>query len=228
MKHSLFTDLLDLFYPNLCNACNKPLLSGENLICLSCKFELPETGYHLIPENPVERIFMGRTPIERATSIYHFVKNGRIQSLLHQLKYRNKPELGHLLGQTMANRLDGSSFILGLDYIVPIPLHPKKLKARGYNQSELIAQGMATILNISLNTDGLKRNIHTDSQTRKSRFNRWLNVEKVFTVKDSCFSPNSHILLVDDVITTGSTIEAAASELSKLGHKISFCTLAIA
>lgn len=229
MKTSLFQDFIHLFYPAVCNGCSTPLLSGEHFVCLQCKSDLPVTNYHLINDNKMERLFTGRIQIERATAFVHFIKNGKVQSLLHHLKYKSNSNLGLHLGKMMALSLKDSSFYDDFDMIVPIPLHPKKLKTRGYNQSEKIAEGFSSISSIPLNNELLIRSTFTESQTRKSKFNRWQNVSSVFEVSGSSKTKGKHILLIDDVITTGSTLESAAALLTeKLNAKISIATFAIA
>lgn len=231
MIHPLLNDFIDLFYPQLCLGCERPLLKNENTICFHCKFGLPLTNFHKIPENKIHRLFIGRLQVQSATAYLHFVKNGIVQSLLHNLKYRNKPKLGIYLGQKAGFDLNADGFFDGVDIIIPIPLHPKKLIKRKYNQAEKIAVGLSETSGVILSTDLLLRAKHNETQTRKSRFNRWLNVEAIFALnpKKKEILKNKHILIVDDVITTGSTLEAAAILLeTELQAKISIFTLAIA
>lgn len=231
MIHPLLNDFIDLFYPQLCFGCKRPLLKNENTLCFHCKFGLPFTDFHKIPENKIQRLFTGRIQIIKATAYLHFVKNGIVQSLLHYLKYRNKPKLGIYLGKKAAKDLGKDGFFEGIDFIIPIPLHPKKFKKRKYNQAEKIALGLSEGSEVKLETNLLLRSKHNETQTRKSRFNRWLNVETIFTLnlQEKKDFKNKHFLMVDDVITTGSTIEAAAILLEKeLQAKISIFTIAIA
>lgn len=231
MKFSLLHDFLDLFYPQLCFGCERPLLKNENHLCFHCRFGLPITNFHKISENKIHRLFTGRIQIIKATAYLHFIKNGMVQSILHNLKYRNKPKLGIYLGKMAADDLKNDGFFQGIDLIIPIPLHPNKMKKRNYNQAEKIGFGMALCSGVAMDNNLLLRSVNNETQTRKSRFNRWLNVESIFVLNESkkMNFQNQHILLVDDVITTGSTIEAAAILLeNELHAKISIFTIAIA
>tara|TARA_R110002072_G_scaffold114541_11_gene244637 strand:- start:2932 stop:3627 length:696 start_codon:yes stop_codon:yes gene_type:complete len=231
MKYTLLNDLINLFYPDLCIACKLPLLRNESHLCLHCILGLPITNFHLIEENKIHRLFTGRIPAKNATAYLHFIKNGIVQSILHQLKYQDKPALGVYLGKIAGKDLKRQGFFHQIDYIIPIPLHPKKLKTRKYNQAEKIALGLSMASKLDLENNLLIRSTHNETQTRKSRFNRWLNVESIFEIGNVPIHKfkSKHILIVDDVLTTGSTIEAAAVVLmEKLNVKISIFTLAIA
>lgn len=228
MKTLWLQDFIDLLYPSTCSGCDSPLVKGEKLLCLSCKLELPKTNFHQLENNIVERSFIGKHPVQKATSYLYFVKNGIVQSIMHQLKYGDKPEIGVLLGKMAGFELK-NSFFKGIDCLIPIPLHPKKLKKRGYNQSERIALGIELSTDIPCKTSVLIRSTFNETQTRKSRFNRWLNVEAIFEIDNALSMENKHVLLIDDVITTGSTIEAAVNQLKEIkGIHISVFTLAFA
>ena len=227
MKLTLLEDLLDLFYPACCAGCDSPLVGGEDIICVQCQLELPHTNFHEIPNNPIDRLFTGRVPIEKSAAFLHFVKNGIVQNLLHKLKYKNQPQLGVLLGKLAGYHLSKKRFFDHIDCILPIPLHPKKLKKRGYNQSEMIVKGLAAATALPYHLNILKRVMYNDTQTRKARFDRWLNVETIFGLDNGSLLSNKHILLVDDVITTGSTLESAVTKLLQLnGAKVSIFVLA--
>lgn len=210
-------------------ACGDPLYKKEENICTHCRFHLPKTNFHLIRENPISKLFWGKVNIETATSFYYFNKGNKVQNLLHNFKYKGQSELGTHIGKMFGNDLAQSLFYKTVDLIVPIPLHPAKLKRRGYNQSDFLAKGLAESLDIGWDNEVLKRTVATSSQTQKSRFDRWKNVDSIFELNNSEAQANKHILLVDDVVTTGSTLESAANELLKIpGAKVSIATIAFA
>ena len=221
-------DFLELFYPRLCIPCGRKLVTQEKYLCLDCLQDLPRTQFHFYPENKVAQLFWGRTYVENATSWLFFRKGSRYQRLVHYLKYKGLKEIGEELGMLMGNELRGSSF-QEADYIVPVPLHRKKQKQRGYNQSEWIAKGITIVMQKPLSVNNLVREQFTPTQTRKNRFERWQNVEGIFGVARPEEFIGKHILLIDDVITTGSTLEAAVVALQKAGAaKVSIATLACA
>jgi len=226
---NLFDDLISLFYPRLCAGCNTALVKGEEVLCLHCLADLPRTNYHLFPENPVFQIFIGRVNIELATSFCRFDKGGRLQHLLHQLKYKGNGEVGLKMGILFGYDLIQSSSYQDIDAIIPVPLHPKKEKKRGYNQSAEICKGLAESMKRPVISGNLVREIHTSSQTRKGRFERWENVSGIFNVKNESSLTGKHLLLVDDVVTTGATLEACCEPLLKIpGVRVSIATLASA
>ena len=179
-------------------------------------------------ENPVSRIFWGRVNIKAATSFLFFSKMGRVQSLIHQLKYKRQKEVGLLIGKLFGDDLLNSPYYTDIDFIIPVPLHPKKLKTRGYNQSLMIANGLQESMGIEVFT-GLQRKAHSSTQTRKSRYERWENVKDIFEIKEHKRLESKSVLLVDDVLTTGATLEACAQVLLDIsGLQISIATLAYA
>jgi ComF family protein len=189
---------------------------------------LPYTRFHNQRDNAVAQLFWGRTQVENATAYFVFRKGSRFQKILHKVKYRNHQNLGIELGRWFGQELSSTSFN-EIDCVVPVPLHWKKMKKRGYNQSDLIAQGIAETLNKPLATNIIKRIVENPTQTRKGRYERWTNVEGIFELCDSAATQNKHILLVDDVVTTGSTLEACASTILKApGAKVSVAVLAMA
>ncbi len=227
---SLGEGLSHLFYPSLCEGCNKTLLPEEEILCLNCNvYNLPRTAYHHIPENETAMRFTGRIRFERATSLAYFTPDGLLQHLLHELKYNNKKAIGIYLGKQLAYDLAQVNFTEGIDAIIPIPLHPKKEAERGYNQSLLIAEGMTDVLGIPVRERLLTRRRHTESQTKKTRAERLENMQEAFAVNEGANMPK-HVLLVDDVLTTGATLESAALALSKAAPsiKISIATIGIA
>jgi ComF family protein len=205
-------NLINLFYPQTCAACETPLLGAEKQLCLDCLASLPIATYKEHANNRLSNVFMGRVPFKKVNAYLHFYKGGLTQKILHQLKYKNNPSLGAYLGHMLAEHYDQNDFLKGIDCIMPIPLHPKKLKKRGYNQSEYLANGISEQSGIPVN-HALKRVEYSETQTRKNRYERWLNVETVFTVESPESLKGKHILLIDDVLTTGATLEAAALPL---------------
>ncbi len=176
---------------------------------------IPRSGYHLNPGNPVEKLFWGRCMISKAAAFSFYTRDSRIRRLIHQLKYKGVKEIGSELGRIYARSLKSSGFLEGIDIIIPVPLHPSKKRQRGFNQSDLISMGISDVSGIPVDTGLLIRKTITKTQTRKSRYDRWTNVQDIFMVRDEEKLRGLHILLVDDVITTGSTIEACTNEILK-------------
>lgn len=234
MKHTfLIKDwlqaFLSLLFPRCCVVCGAPLAKGEECICAMCNIDLPRTDYHLWKDNPVERQFWGKIPLGRATSFFFYRKGSDFRQILHQLKYGGRKEIGAIMGRYMAAELKGSGFFEGIDMIIPVPLHKKKERIRGYNQSEWIARGIAAVTGIPVNKDLVVRRINTETQTRKSLLQRWENVEGIFEQNHSESLAGKHVLIVDDVLTTGATTVACASCLAEAeGIRISVLTLAVA
>ena len=224
-----FLDLFNLFFPRKCNHCGNNLDKTESEICKRCLFEIPKTNFHTDIENPVNKTFWGRVNIEQATSAFYFTKKSILQNLLHHIKYHGKKELAAELGKYLGNELATVKSYRTCDVIVPVPLHPAKKKKRGYNQSEWIAKGISGKMNIPVNTVALKRHVNSKSQTKKNRAERWENVHAAFSVQTNEEFPYKHVLLVDDVITTGATLEACAAQLlDNLNVKVSIASLAYA
>ncbi len=224
-----FNDLLELFFPTLCVTCGERLVTQEKFVCLNCWSDLPVTNFHLNPENKVAQLFWGRTQIENATAYFAFKRGSNYQQLIHFIKYKGLKELGFETGRRFGLALSESQNFSNIDIIFPVPLHPKKQKKRGYNQSEWIAKGISETLNKPLSVHHLKRNLHTSTQTKKNRFERWKNVENIFEVSKSDELIGKHVLLIDDIVTTGSTLEACAFPLLKTdGVKVSIATLGFA
>ncbi len=218
-----------LIYPKVCIVCGNHLVQSEKSICQQCVIDLPKTGFHLLQNNPVEKLFWGKIHVEFASAFFFFQKGSVAQKLLHNLKYKGNKEIGIELGKHYATELVRSSLIDTIDYIVPVPLHKNKLKKRGYNQSEMIAIGLSQVLSIPVETDTLVRAIENPTQTKKGVFERWENTYGVFTITNTQQFANKHILLVDDVLTTGSTIEACVQAIKQAPNaKVSFISLALA
>ena len=221
--------LSHLFYPTLCEGCSKPLVGTEQILCMGCEAQLPETGFHLLESNEAAQRLAGRIPFIHATSYAHFTDDGLLQHLLHGLKYGNKKEIGLYLGRLFGRQLSEATWVNDIDIIVPVPLHHKKEASRGYNQSLLIANGMASMFNKPVGSDILLRLRETESQTKKSRTERVSNMEGAFKVNGKYDIKHKHILLCDDVLTTGATLEACAlSLLAEESIKISVATIGIA
>jgi ComF family protein len=222
-------DLLEFFYPTLCITCDNRLVLQEKFLCVECWSDIPATNFHLQEGNKVEQLFWGRTKVEHATAFYTYKKGSKYQQLIHYIKYKGLKELGFETGRRFGFTIAVTEKFRSVDMIVPVPLHPAKQKKRGYNQSEWIANGMAEALQKPMVINNLIRNIHTSTQTRKNRFERWENVEKIFGVINPEELSGKHILLIDDVVTTGSTLEACARQILKIdGTKVSIATLGFA
>ncbi len=222
-------DFITLIFPQVCAACGKSLYKNEHSICTYCAYHLPQTDFHLDVENPVAKMFWGRVNIHSAAAFYNFGKGGRVQRLVHHLKYRGQKEIGTTLGKLYGYDLRNNELFNTIEVIIPVPLHRLKKKKRGYNQSEFFAEGLAESMKANTDFKSLVRVKASETQTRKSRFNRWKNVETVFHLTNTENLKDKHILLVDDVITTGATLEACAQMLLQIpGVKVSVATIAYA
>ncbi|MCW3104896.1 MAG: Amidophosphoribosyltransferase [Bacteroidetes bacterium] len=225
----MFDDFISLIFPRICLSCGKSLYKSEHSICTYCSYHLPKTNYHTDNENPIAKIFWGRINIHSASAYYAFGKGGKVQHLIHQLKYRGQKDIGVTLGKFYGYDLRKCDSFKTVETIIPVPLHPRKQKKRGYNQSEFFAAGLAETMKAKTDFSTLYRAYESETQTRKSRFSRWKNVETVFRLKDPEQLAGRHILLVDDVITTGATLEACAQTLLQIpGVRISIATIAYA
>lgn len=221
--------LINLFYPQVCAACGNILMKGEETVCLSCRYLLPKTLYENNLDNPLAQSFWGQVKFHAVTAEYFFSKTGKVQHLLHQLKYQGNKDAGFFLGQQLGESIKVSVLFQNIDFLVPIPLHPKKEHIRGYNQSFVIAQGVEDKTKIPIVKDCLYRKVFTSTQTKKTREERWDNVKDIFGVNDLKIFKDKHILLIDDVLTTGATLLAAGKVLSEIQNiKISVATAACA
>jgi ComF family protein len=222
-----FSDLVFLIFPAHCEACGNVLFKNEEIVCIKCLYELPRTNYSYDKENPILNLLAGRLYLTSATALYSFHKDSKFRKLLHKLKYNHRPEIGVILGKDLASEMKQSGNFDDIDFIVPVPLHPKRKKWRGYNQSEEIAKGIAEVLNIAISADNFIRNVETTTQTQKTKDERWQNVAGKFKIVDENIFVGKHLLLVDDVLTTGATLEACGEMLLKIaGVRLSIGVLA--
>jgi ComF family protein len=221
-----FDSLGSLLFPKVCITCGESLPRKEDIICISCHYKLPKTNFHTYPSNPVAQKFWGRIPVNAAFSFLFFQKGNLAQHLLHALKYQGRQDIGHHLGSMFGNDLAKAGYI-GPELIVPLPLHANKFKLRGYNQCTSIVNGMQTNLGLPVSHSAVLRIKANTTQTNKSRFERWKNVEYIFSVAEPEKIAGKHVLLVDDMVTTGSTLEACARVLLESGaREVSLATLA--
>lgn len=220
--------LLHLFYPQVCSACGNDVHTKSSQLCIRCLATLPETGFEFHPENPVEKIFWGRIPIIAATAQFYFTKDSMIQHLMHLFKYKGNRELGMQLGRIMGQQLQKTDRFK-VDGLVPLPLHPAKERKRGYNQASILCQGMSEVMQVPVLESLVERPTHTETQTHKGRIERWTNMEGKFIINDPVSINNKHLLLVDDVITTGATLESCGNTLLQAGStRLSIATLCVA
>ncbi len=221
--------ILNLFYPRVCAACGETLLKDEETVCLKCRYTLPFTGYENHADNPLAQVFYGRVRFHAVTACFFFAKSGKVQHLIHELKYKNNPEAGIFLGQELGKTIKDAPLFQGIDYLIPVPLHPRREKQRGYNQSLLIAQGINEATGIPIGDKYLIRAVYTTTQTKKSADERHKNVKDIFEVRFPEELEGKHILLIDDVLTTGATLESCAHQLENIpGIMISAATAACA
>jgi ComF family protein len=226
---SLINDFLSLIYPRHCEACAGNLFGHEQFLCNKCRLTLPKSNYHVNTDSQLIRTFSGRVPLANAGCYFLYEKSGKVQKLLHAIKYQEQKELGEHLGTLYGNDLSKEETFRNIDVILPIPLHKNKLKARGFNQSEWFAQGLSKSLLKELDTTSLERITDTATQTKKKKYQRWENVEGIFKLQNENNLVNKHVLLVDDVVTTGATIEACWQALKHVeGIKISLVSIAFA
>lgn len=224
MLHNPF---LTLFFPKTCCCCGKHINSKLEHICISCRSTLPKTNFHLYKDNPLQKLFWGRINLENVYSYYKFMESGKIRKLIHHLKYKGMKEIGITVGRLYGSELMASGALEKIDCIVPVPIHRRKYKQRGYNQSHYFAEGLSIASGIENKKQVLQKFVHTSSQTKKSRYKRWKNVESSFRIKKKEELQNKHVLLVDDVLTTGATIEACGHKLLELPNvKITAATIA--
>jgi ComF family protein len=220
--------LADLIYPDLCFACKKNISDVNSSVCIHCQYNITPTNYHKMKDNPVSDRFWGRIKLEHASTSFVFSKGGLLQKLIHSLKYENKPDIGVELGKMYGILLVNTPPYNSVDFIIPVPLHPKKEHFRGYNQATMFAKGLSETMNIPWSESFLIRTENTETQTKKSRTDRFANVQSAFKVALPDKIKDKHLLLVDDVITTGATLEACAVKLLDVeGVKVSLSAIAL-
>lgn len=215
----MFHDFVNLLFPTYCLVCPTTLVRGEILICTDCLYDLPQTDHHRVYDNAVARKFLGRLPVRYAMAMYLFQPLGKVQHLLHSLKYQHKPIIGKLFGRRYGGLLKEACLDKVFDIIVPVPLHPSRLQQRGYNQSDFFAQGLSETLQIPWQPQCIERNKGIATQTKKRKLDRFMSLENVFRVVDTTSIGHKHVLLVDDIITTGATIESCGTALLEAGIK---------
>jgi ComF family protein len=223
----LIVSFIKLIFPDLCVVCGGRLIDHNKFLCLSCLENLPKTGYHLRRENRAKCCFEGKIPIERASSYLYYSKGGITQSIVREIKYHKNLKLGKWIGEVIAKEIAPSGFFDGIDIMLPVPLHRSKERKRGYNQSTVIAQGIQSVTAIPIDTGSIIRTKANPTQTTKTFFERWQNTHGIFELVDAERLKNRHILLIDDVLTSGSTLEAVArAAIMAEGTKISVLTIA--
>jgi ComF family protein len=226
---SFISDFISLIYPRLCQSCKKALLKDDDIICLECQYGLPQTNFHFDIDNAITKLFWGKVVIENAAAYYYFTKKSKVQRLIYNFKYRGNQNIGMFVGKLYGKELILSPFYQNIDYIIPVPLYHLKEKKRGFNQSVVFAKGIAQAMNKPIDINTLHRIKPSESQTTKHRYERYENVKEIFIVKDTSHLIGKHILLIDDVITTGATIEACAKSLHQIKNiRISVAALAFA
>ncbi len=224
---SYWEDFLHLFFPHTCIGCGTDVLNNEDALCTHCLTQLPETGFLSKAGNPIEKIFYGRLPVQHAGSAFYFTKDSLLQHLIIQLKYRANQTAGMYLGKILGNLLVDAQRFNDVDIIVPLPLNEKKLFTRGYNQALLLARGMAEVWQKPVVEYAIERVQFTETQTHKNRITRWQTMEGVFKVVDPALLKSKHVLLVDDIVTTGATLESCSNAVLQAENlRLSICTLA--
>ena len=227
---SFWTRLLDLISPRLCVICGHRLSVTEEVICSKCNLYLPRTFFQQDPyENVMAKLFWGQIPVERAAALFYFEAHAETANIIYELKYRNQPEIGEVMGRMMARELQSTGFFDGMDAIVPVPLAKKRQRQRGYNQSVEIARGVSAVTGLPIYNKVVRRTVFEGSQTNKGRWERNENVEKVFELADDDNIDGKHLLIIDDVVTTGATVIACAKELVRAGDvRVSVLALGLA
>lgn len=220
--------LVNFFFPRYCPVCGEILYHPEAILCSKCDIGLPRTNHYRQRNNEVEKMFWGKIPIERAASYFYYTRGGKYDRLIYQFKYYGQKELARRIGRMAAQEMLSSDFFRSIDYLIPVPLHARRLKERGYNQSEWLAKGISEVTGIPIATHFVIRREYTSTQTRKSAYERWINMQEVFELTPEAGElAHSHVLLIDDVLTTGATLTACAETFRNIsGIRFSIFTLA--
>ncbi|MBP6183078.1 ComF family protein [Flavobacterium sp.] len=225
----MFESIINLFFPKVCFGCSSFLVTNENVICTVCRHDIPLTNHHLNPENDAFKKFYGRIPVLHTSALFYFHKKGIVQELIHNLKYKGHEEIGTILGEWYTEDLKTIELLQSVDEIIPVPLHPKKLKERGYNQVTAFGKALSSGLNLVYNDSLLIRNVYSKTQSKKNLLGRTEGIETIFDVSFTEKDHHKHFLLIDDIITTGATLEACSYALLKIpGAKISVICMAMA
>lgn len=218
--------LLHFSFPQICEGCGTDLPEPTQFLCLKCLSFLPATNFHMHPNNPIEKIFWGRIPVTYATSQFYYTRESIIQQLMHQFKYSGNKDLGLFLGKLMGDALSSSNRFSYLDALIPLPLFPSKERKRGFNQATILSEGISAVLNVPVLKNVICRNSFTETQTKKGRIERWQNMEGRFELTATAQLEGKHVLLIDDVVTTGASLEACGTELLKVKDlRLSIATL---
>ncbi len=225
---TLFNNLLSLFYPEECIVCKNTLIEGEKYLCLHCLHKLPKTNHHLCPNNAASKNLIGKVVFKNASGYLFYSKGGMSQAIIAEIKYKGNRRFGRWIGEYLASDILDSGYFNDIDILVSIPLHKKKLHKRGFNQAEILAQGISNITGLFVDTISLERSIANPTQTKKGSYERWLNTKDIFVLKKSESFENKHILLIDDVFTTGSTVEAAIEAINKECENVQVSVLTLA
>lgn len=224
---NITNNLAQLFFPHLCAGCGSDIIDNKQTLCLYCIDQLPVTNFHMHANNPVEKIFWGRIPVVAAASYLYFTKGSILQQLLHQLKYKGNKEVGYFLGRQMGTAFIQSNRFSQIDALIALPLYPSKERKRGYNQAAVLCEGFSAVTRIPFLNNMVVRTVSTETQTHKNRIERWQNMETRFELKSASALCNKRLLLIDDVVTTGATLEACGHELLKAGGaQLNIATLA--
>ncbi len=224
----MLRDLVYLFYPTYCAACDSALYKNERLLCTSCRHELPLGNFHNVNAKKIKKVFYGRIKIENASSLFVFHKDSLVQNLIHNLKYRGQEKIGIELGKWLGEELKQSNDYKDIEFVIPVPLHKKRLRERGFNQVAKFGIEIAKMLNAQYTDSVLKKKAYHQKQSKRGKLSRWTNTSETFNIQNESLLRDKHILLVDDIVTTGATIEACVHVLKSIpGIKISIATMAI-